>query len=181
MRARRAPYSRPVQRAKSRMSCSLKRERELARLWVILRLPRFGQKLRKAPSGSQPLPRTSNASSALKVREHGPNAALTGPSPSWCARGARITCAFLIWKTHYKAALPDGPLSSRSLWGAGPPSPKMAIWLAEICPAGWARSFANAGSLRLPISAANASMPDARITRSALSNALRAIQLKLIW
>jgi ATP-dependent DNA helicase DinG len=66
---------------------------------------------------------------------------------------------------------PGGRRSSPIWSRAGRPTRQTATWSAAICPAGWARCSAATARPRSPTGAANASMPAARITANASSNA----------
>ncbi len=128
---------------------------------------------RRAASASRPLPRRCNVNCRARPR----NYTLT-PRPtakrSSSAKAVRITSACSIWRTRCKAAFRGAPRSWRSSLPAGRLIRATATWSAAICPAGCPRCSAATVPPHSPTGAASASMPVARISANASSNARHA-------
>ena len=130
------PTPSPRATAATRPTCCWpKPARASARRSAISPPPRFGRKRRAGRCGCRPIPRRCSASSMRKANGSSP----TRPSArnaSWCARGAKITCACSISRTRFRAVSRAGRRCWRNWSGAGRPTARTVTWSAATCRAG---------------------------------------------
>jgi len=104
-----------------------------------------------------------------------------GSRPVVVRKDARIISACSISKTRCRAGSAARRRCWRSWSRAGRLTARTATWSAATCRAGSGHYFAAAQSPRSPTSAANASMPAARITANASSSVPPGLRPKPIW